>query len=116
MTKKDMHIKIFYIFLVICIFILIEAAASYARSNLSALQGETEYAAVESVDKDYITTTEGRFTITKDTKMLTDQGVNLTYRDIKMSSTVRMRFKRTGGQLVALDIVVKTSETKIMPE
>lgn len=115
-TKTQSYIKIYYILLIIGIVILAATGSSYARSNLYVSQGDTEFARVRSVDENYLTTTEGRFAIIKDTKIYDEHGTDLSYRDIKKSSLVRMRFKRTGGQLVALDIVVKTSEIEKQPQ
>lgn len=115
-TKIKYCQKIFYILLIIGIAVLGGYAASYAKTNLFASQGYTDYMTVKSVSEDSLTTTEGSFAITKETKIYTDHGVDLKYSDIKESSMVRIAFKRMGGRLIALDIVLRTSKTNQYPE
>jgi hypothetical protein len=114
--KLKNHLNLFYFALIIGIVAFITAVSSHAKSNLSAPHGDTEFAAVESVDKGSITTEEGRFTISDATKIYDEHGTNMSYKDIKVSWMVRIRFERADGELAALDIVVRTTQIKILPE
>jgi len=115
-TNIENHFKAYLIFLIIGLGILSAAITPCIGANLSASQDETEYSMVKGVGNDYLTTTDGRFVITKDTKIYDENGSEKRLSDIKVSSIVRIAFKRTGGQLISSDIVIKTTGIKIIPE
>jgi hypothetical protein len=115
-TKTENGLNKIYFLLVAGFVMFFPLGMSNAASNLTASQGDTPSVTVRSIDKNLLTTADGRFAIAKETKIYDENGKALTYRDIKPGSMVRIAFKRIGGQLTAMDIVVKEAEPPKMSE
>lgn len=96
--------------------VLLLTPSSYAAGDLRAPRGETGYVLVTGIEENYLTTSENRYVVTKDTSVHDDYGEAILYAGIKRSSLVRVLYKRDKGQLIAVDIIVKKSTSEKQPE
>jgi hypothetical protein len=107
---------IFRMFLITAGVVLVFTASSYAATDLKGPRGETAYTKVIGIDENYITTSESRFAVTKDTTIHDDDDNAIPYAEIKRSSMVKVLYKRVNGQLISVDIILRKSTSKKMPE
>jgi hypothetical protein len=114
--KAKRGITIFYSLFIIGGFILLGAASSFAGNKITGNEGETGYTAIKSIDNNFLTIDEGRFRIVKETKVYNQDGLGIGFGEIKKSSTVSVTYRRNGGDLIALEIMVKTPPKEKLPE
>jgi len=109
-------LKKIYGLLIIGIFTFTCMAVASAGSKTSAPEGETGYVMVKGIDKNYLTTDEDRFSITKQTKFYNQDGEEINSNNILISSMVSVVYRRTGGELAAVEIMLQTPPKERLPE
>ena len=116
MRRKAKSRAIIFYLLIGGFFILLGAASSFAGNKITGNEGETGYTEIKGIDNNFLTIDEGRFRITKETKVYNQDGADISFNEIKNSSIVSVTYRRNGGVLMALEIMVKTPPTEKLPE
>jgi len=116
MRRKAKSRAIIFYLLIGGFFILLGAASSFAGNKITGNEGETGYTEIKGIDNNFLTIDEGRFRITKETKVYNQDGADISFNEIKNSSIVSVTYHRNGGVLIALEIMVKTPPKEKLPE
>ena len=112
MTRKPKRPTGLLYSLILGIIILGVSTVSYAGNKALGVAGETGYTLVKNVEKNYLTTEEGRFYVPDQTKIYDQNAAVIKLSDIHKNNLVDIRYVRINGDLTAIDINAKLESNK----